>query len=70
MRVRVSTMAGRLSVRSVGAMNRGERRSASGVTGLMAVQQSWYDYYYPGMKIWVRPTPETGFTLTGKSVDG
>ena len=37
----------------------------SGVTGLMVVQQSWYDYC-PDINIWVRPHPETGFTPTGQ----
>ncbi len=36
----------------------------SGVTGLMAVQQSWYDYY-PDINIWIRPHPEAGFAPTG-----
>lgn len=40
----------------------------SGVTGLMAVQQSWYDYC-PDINIWVRPHPETGFTPTGEFVE-
>ena len=40
----------------------------SGVTGLMALQQSWYDYC-PDINIWVRPHPEGGFTPTGRFVE-
>ena len=40
----------------------------SGVTGLMAVQQSWYDYY-PDINIWVRPHADSGFTPTGRFVE-
>jgi len=40
----------------------------SGVTGLMAVQQSWYDYH-PDINIWIRPNPKIGFTPTEPFVE-
>jgi hypothetical protein len=40
----------------------------SGATGIMAAQQSWYDYC-PDINIWVRPRPLSEFTLTSPFVE-